>query len=221
MKRLCFALAIAVIAICVYLLQHYAPVIISWINTLGLLAPAFFLLLYCFASILFLPTMALTLAGGALFGPVIGTLVNLFGAIVGAACAFCISRYMIFDWVASKKNVRVNNLILGVERQGWQFVAILRLLPVVPFSLVNYGLGVTRIKFSHYLLATSIFLIPAEIFFTYCGYAGMDILTHPHTFYKSTNFILLLCLGILVLLFFAIKRHRQHGANINDNVHHL
>lgn len=208
MKKFCFALAIAAIAICAYFFQHNAPAILNWINTMGWLAPAFFLLLYCFASILFLPTMALTLAGGALFGPVIGTLVNLLGATMGAACAFGISRYMIFDWVVGKKNVRINKLIAGVERQGWQFVAILRLMPV-PFSLINYGLGVTRIKFSHYLLATAIFLIPVEILFTYCGYAGMSILTHPHTFYKGTSLILLLCLVLLVLIYLRFKRHRQ------------
>lgn len=210
MKKFCFALAIAAIVICAYFFQHNAPAILNWINTLGWLAPAFFLVLYCFASILFLPTMALTLAGGALFGPVIGTLVNLLGATMGAACAFCISRYMIFDWVAAKKSVRVSNLIAGVERQGWQFVAILRLMPVVPFSLVNYGLGITRIKLSHYLSATAVFLIPAEIFFTYCGYAGMDMLTHPQTFFKGTGIILLICLALLIIIYLRLKWHRQH-----------
>lgn len=221
MKKICFALAIAVIAISAYSFQHYAPAIINWINTLGILAPIFFLLLYCFASILFVPTMALTLAGGALFGPVVGTLVNLFGAIIGATGAFCISRYMIFDWVATKQNVRVRNLIAGVERQGWHFVAILRLMPMVPFSLVNYGLGVTRIKFSHYLIATSVFLIPAEIVFTYCGYAGMDILTHPNALHKSPNFILLICLGVLILLYLGIKRYRRHVSELNNSAQHL
>ncbi len=209
MKKFCFALAIAATALCAYLFQHNAPAIFNWINTLGWLAPAFFLLLYCFASILFLPTMALTLAGGALFGPITGTLINLLGATIGAACAFCISRYMIFDWVAAKKNVRVSNLIAGVERQGWQFVAVVRLMPVVPFSLVNYGLGITRIKFSHFLITTAIFLIPAEIFFTYCGYAGMDMLTHPQAFYKGTSLILLIGLALLVIIYLRLKRNRQ------------
>jgi len=208
MKKLCFALAIAAIAICAFFFQQNAPSILNWIDTLGFLAPVFFLLLYCLASILFMPTMALTLAGGALFGPIIGTFVNLLGATIGAACAFCISRYMIFDWLAKKNNARVNHLIAGVERRGWQFVAILRLLPVVPFSLINYGLGVTRIKFSHFILATSIFLIPAEVIFTYCGYAGMDILTHPEALYKGTNLILLICLVLLIIIYAQLKRYR-------------
>lgn len=210
MKKLCFALAIAAIAVCACLFQHNAPIIIDWINTLGILAPIFFLLLYCLATILFLPTMILTLAGGALFGPILGTLFNLLGATIGAACAFCISRYMVFDWLAAKKNVRINNLIAGVERRGWQFVALLRLVPIIPFNLVNYGLGVTRIKFKHYFLTTIIFLLPAEILFTYCGYAGMDILTHHRAFYKGTSLILWLCIGILLIIYGLLKRHRRY-----------
>ena len=222
MKILCFALAIAAIAVCAFLFQHNAPAIIDWTNTLGLVAPVFFLLLYCLATILFLPTMVLTLAGGALFGPIIGTFFNLLGATLGATCAFCISRYLVFDWLASKNNASLKKVIAGVEGRGWQFVALLRLVPIIPFNLVNYGLGITRIKFSHYLLATMIFLIPAEIMFTYCGYAGMDILSHPQELYKGPSLIVLLCLGVLLVVYALIKRHRRlvSISDINPNAPH-
>ena len=204
-------MAIAIIAVCALLFQHNAPAIIEWTNTLGFIAPIFFLLLYCLATILLLPTMVLTLAGGALFGPIIGTLFNLMGATLGAASAFCISRYLVSDWLASKDNIRLTKLIAGVEGRGWQFVALLRLVPVIPFNLVNYGLGITRIKFSHYLITTVIFLIPAEIIFTYCGYAGMDILIHPQGFYKGTSIIVLPCLGVLLIVYTLLKRHRRQA----------
>ncbi len=206
MKIFCFALALAAIAVFAFFYQQHAPAIIDWIDSLGLLAPVFFLLLYCMATIFLLPTMVLTLAGGALFGPVVGTLFNWVGASLGAACAFCISRYLVFDRMASMKNARLNKLIKGVENQGWKFVALARLVPIIPFNLVNYGLGVTRIKLSHYLIATTIFLIPAEIVFTYCGYAGMDILIHPKGFYKNTGLILLPCSGALLFVYILLKR---------------
>jgi uncharacterized membrane protein YdjX (TVP38/TMEM64 family) len=210
MKIFCFALAIAAIAVCAFSFQHNETVIISWIETLGLIAPIFFLLLYCLATLLFLPTMMLTLAGGVIFGPVLGTLFNLLGATFGAVCAFCISRYCVSERLAGTKNVRIKNLIVGVENQGWQFVALLRLIPIIPFNLVNYGLGVTRIKFSHYVIVTIIFLIPAEIIFTYCGYAGMDLLTHPREFYKGTGLILLPCVMVVLFVYFLLKRHKHH-----------
>ncbi len=209
MKIFCFTLIVAVIILCAYLFQQNTSAIVNWIETLGLLAPIFFLLLYCLATILFLPTMVLTLAGGALFGPIIGTLFNLISATLGAVCAFCISRYLIFDKVADTKNIRIKNLIAGVENRGWQFVALLRLIPIIPFNMVNYGLGVTRIKLSHYLFATIIFLIPGEIIFTYCGYAGMDILSHPQEFYKNINLVILPCLGIAIIAYLLLKRYQR------------
>jgi uncharacterized membrane protein YdjX (TVP38/TMEM64 family) len=212
MKIFCFALAVAAIIVCALLFQQHAPAIIEWIDTLGLIGPIFFLLLYCLATILFLPTMVLTLAGGALFGPILGTLINLTGATLGAVCAFCLSRYLANDWLATKKNMRIDKFIAGVERQGWQFVAMLRLLPIIPFNLVNYGLGVTRIKFSHYLIATLIFLLPAEIFFTYCGYVGMDIIVHSQEFYKTHSLLILGGLGVLALIVIRLKRNHKHLA---------
>jgi len=209
LKRFCFALALAALVVVAFYFQRNFSVIINWINTLGFLAPVFFLFLYCLATVLFLPTMVLTLAGGALFGPLLGMLLNLLGATLGAVCAFCISRYWVFDWLAAKKIKRIDQLIAGVERRGWQFVALLRIVPLVPFNLVNYGLGVTRIKFSHYLMTTFIFLIPTEIVSTYCGYAGMDILTHSQFYSRSYLVFFLLSLSALFVL---IKLYKQHNS---------
>lgn len=210
MKTLSILLAIVAFIASAYLFQQNAPLIILSIKNLGWIAPLLFLILYCLATLLLLPTMVLTLAGGALFGPLLGTLLNLIGATLGAASAFCISRYWALEWFTKKRGPRLNKLIIGVERSGWQFVALLRLTPIIPFSLVNYGLGITRIKFSHYLLTTFIFLMPAEIIYTYCGHAGMDVLTHPTPFYKSASLIILLALSLL-LVFYKFFKYYQHS----------
>lgn len=208
MKKACFATAIAAMALFAYLFQCNAPAIINWIDGLGFFAPVFFIILYCLATLLFFPTTALTLAGGALFGPIEGTLINLLGATFGASCAFFISRHLVFNWVSTKKSVRIKALIADVERRGWQCVALLRLIPIIPFSLVNYSAGVTQIKFSHYFMATVTFLIPTEIIFTYCGFAGMDLISHPAEFYKKTSVILLICLPLLFVMYLLKRRHR-------------
>ena len=214
MKTLFIVLTILAFIACAILFQEKAPIILNSIKDLGWLAPVFFVLLYCFATILLLPTMVLTLAGGALFGPILGTLLNLIGATIGAAVAFCISRHIAIDWLAKKRRPKIDKLISGVERSGWQFVALLRLLPIIPFCLVNYGLGVTRIKFSHYLITTFVFLAPAEMIYTYCGHAGMDALIHPSPIYKSVS--LFIVLGI-VLLFLIIKLIRYYRSFIQDS----
>lgn len=202
-------MALVAFIICALVFQKHSLEIIHWINDLGWLAPVLFIITYCLATILLLPTMVLTLAGGAIFGPVIGTVLNLIGATWGAACAFLITRHLLFDWFAKKKGDRINKLIAGVDQRGWLFVAILRLFPIIPFNLVNYGLGVTGIKFRLYLITTFIFLIPAEIIYTYFGYAGMDALSNPGPIYKNGG-ILLSGLAILFLGIITLTRKRKN-----------
>lgn len=146
----------------------------AWISDAGLMAPVVFMLIYALATVLFLPGSVITLAGGALFGPVLGTLYNLTGATLGAALAFLISRYLASDWVAGKAGGRTKQLINGVEGEGWRFVAFVRLVPLFPFNLLNYALGLTRIRFLHYFIATYVFMLPGAIAYTWLGYAGRE-----------------------------------------------
>lgn len=209
MKTLNIVFAIIAFIACAWIFQQNAPFILSHIKDLGWLAPVLFVLFYCLATILLLPTMVLTFAGGALFGPFLGVLFNLIGATAGAACAFYISRHLATDWFASRRGPKINKLISGVERSGWQFIALLRLIPIIPFNLVNYGLGLTQIKFRHYVITTFIFLTPGEIIYTYCGHAGMDALTHPTPFYKSSSIIGLFILGLLFLTLKLFRSYQQ------------
>jgi len=146
----------------------------AWIKDAGVLAPLVFMLVYALATVLFLPGSVLTLAGGALFGPVLGAFYNLTGATLGAVLAFLISRYLASDWIANKAGGRVKQLINGVEGEGWRFVAFVRLVPLFPFNLLNYALGLTKIRFLHYLIATYVFMLPGAIAYTYLGYAGRE-----------------------------------------------
>lgn len=150
--------------------------------------------------------MVLTLAGGALFGPFIGTILNLIGATLGAALAFLITRHLIYDWFSQKRGEKLNKIINEVEQKGWVCVAVLRLFPIVPFNLVNYGMGITNIKFKLYIITTFIFLIPAEIIYTYFGYAGMDALSKPENLYRNSGILIAV---IAVVLFGIIKILRR------------
>jgi uncharacterized membrane protein YdjX (TVP38/TMEM64 family) len=168
-------LLVAAVAVAVVYREHFDVVALErWIQDAGIWAPLLFMLVYAVAAVLFLPGSVLTLAGGALFGPVLGTLYNLTGATLGATLAFLIARYLASDWVAQKTGGRLKQLITGVEGEGWRFVAFTRLVPLFPFNLLNYALGLTRIKLSHYLLATYICMLPGAIAYTYLGYAGRE-----------------------------------------------
>lgn len=145
-----------------------------WIDDAGVIAPIVFMLIYSLAAVFFLPGSVLTLAGGALFGPVLGTFYNLTGASLGAALSFLISRYLSSDFVEKKTGGKVKQLINGVEKEGWRFVAFVRLVPLFPFNVLNYALGLTKIPFLHYLLATYIFMLPGAFAYTYLGYVGRE-----------------------------------------------
>jgi uncharacterized membrane protein YdjX (TVP38/TMEM64 family)/rhodanese-related sulfurtransferase len=141
---------------------------------LGTWAPVLHLLLFALATVLFVPGSLFGLAGGALFGPALGTIVNLVGATLGAVVAFLIARYAAADLVKNKAGARLKKLIAGVEAEGWRFVALVRLVPLFPFSLSNYALGLTRIPFSQYVFASLVCMIPGTLAYTWLGHAGRE-----------------------------------------------
>jgi uncharacterized membrane protein YdjX (TVP38/TMEM64 family) len=171
---LILGLVVGITLAIVYRDRFDAVALEAWVNDAGVLAPIVFMLIYALATVLFLPGSVITLAGGALFGPVLGSFYNLTGATLGASLAFLISRYLASDWVEDKSGGKVKQLINGVEGEGWRFVAFVRLVPLFPFNLLNYALGLTKIPFLHYLMATYVFMLPGAIAYTYLGYAGRE-----------------------------------------------
>ncbi len=154
--------------------QLDAAALEQWINNAGAAGPIVFMVIYAIGTVFFFPGSVLTLTGGAIFGPLLGTLYNLTGATIGATLSFIISRYLASDWVEQKTGGRLKQLKKGVEGEGWRFVAFVRLVPLFPFNLLNYALGLTRIKLSHYVLASYICMLPGAFAYTYLGYAGRE-----------------------------------------------
>ena len=137
-------------------------------------APFLFVAGYALATVLFLPGSVLTIAGGALFGPVAGTLYSLTGATLGATLAFLAARYLASDWVARSTGGRLAEFVKGVEAEGWRFVAFVRLVPLLPFNALNYALGLTRIPVGQYVIASYLAMLPGAAAYTYLGYAGRE-----------------------------------------------
>ena len=144
------------------------------IHDLGFWAPLGHIMLFALGSILFVPGAIFGLVGGAFFGPFWGTALNLGGATLAAAAAFLIARYVAADWVRQKAAGRLDRLITGVEAEGWRFVAFVRLVPLFPFSLTNYALGLTRVSLKHYVLASLVCMVPGTVAYTWLGHAGRE-----------------------------------------------
>ncbi len=136
--------------------SHFdAAALQAWVEGAGVAGPVVFIVVYAAATVLFLPGAVITLAGGALFGPVWGTLWNLSGATLGALLAFLIARHLGADWVTRRAGQRLRSLNEGVSSEGWRFVAFMRLVPLFPFNLLNYALGLTSIPLASYGLPSA------------------------------------------------------------------
>jgi uncharacterized membrane protein YdjX (TVP38/TMEM64 family)/rhodanese-related sulfurtransferase len=149
----------------------------AWVSALGPWGPLGYVILYTLGTIAFVPGAIFALAGGALFGPLWGSLCNVAGATLGATLAFLIARSMAGDWVARRSGGLVKRLMNGVDAEGWRFVAFVRLVPLFPFNLSNYALGLTRIPVHHYVLATLVCMAPGAVAYTWLGHAGRGALS--------------------------------------------
>lgn len=177
----------------------------AWLSGLRLLAPLAYLAFYAVGTVAFLPGALFALAGGALFGPVWGSLLNLVGATIGASIAFLIARYLAGDWVAARSGGRLKRLIEGMEAEGWRFVAFVRLLPLFPFNLTNYALGLTRIRFPSYVVTSFVCMAPGAIAYTWLGHAGREALAGDASAIRYG----LLALGLLAAVAFLPRLIRR------------
>ncbi len=182
----------------------------QWLADAGAWAPLAFVAIYAAATVLFLPGSVLTLAAGALFGIVGGALYALIGATLGAVLAFLIARHVAGDWVAKKAGGWLRQLIEGVEAEGWRFVAFVRLVPLFPFNVVNYALGLTRIPLGAYALASAVCMLPGAFAYAWLGQAGRAALAGDANAVKNG----LLALAVAAVLMFLPRLIRQFKAGL-------
>ena len=151
----------------------YVPQFAAWVEGLGVLGPVVFILGYAVATVAFIPGSVLTLAAGAIFGVVKGTIFTLLGATLGASLAFLVARYLARGAIERRiaGNPRFAAIDRAVGREGFKIVALLRLSPIFPFNLLNYSLGLTKVRFLHYF-AASIAMLPGTLLYVYYGAAA-------------------------------------------------
>ena len=151
-------------------LAAWLPSVPERIRGLGAWGPVAFIGLYAVAAVAFVPGALLTLAAGGIFGLGLGVVVVLAGATLGASLAFLIARYLARGPVerALRGNARFTAIDRAVGQDGRRITFLLRLSPVFPFSLLNYALGLTQVRFVDYLLA-SLGMIPGTVLYVYSG----------------------------------------------------
>jgi pyruvate/2-oxoglutarate dehydrogenase complex dihydrolipoamide dehydrogenase (E3) component/uncharacterized membrane protein YdjX (TVP38/TMEM64 family) len=142
----------------------------GWVSANFVVAIATYFVAYIAVTALSLPgAVIMTLAGGALFGLVAGTIVVSFASSIGATLAFLASRFLFRDAVRAKFGQRLAAIDEGVRRDGAFYLFTLRLVPAFPFFLVNLLMGLTPIRTPTYYVVSQIGMFPATVVFVYAG----------------------------------------------------
>jgi uncharacterized membrane protein YdjX (TVP38/TMEM64 family) len=133
------------------------------------LAPLGFLAVHIAASLLFVPRTLLAIVAGLLFGMGWGIVWAASGSVAGAVAGFLVARYINSGLIDA---ARLGPVVAQVERGGWRAVAVLRLIPVIPHSLANYALGLTRLPLAAYAFGSLLGQLPMTIACVDLGAAG-------------------------------------------------
>jgi uncharacterized membrane protein YdjX (TVP38/TMEM64 family) len=148
----------------------------SWVEGLGVWAPVVFITGYALFVAALIPGSVLTIAGGAIFGLGAGTAYVFAGAVLGSIGGFLIARYLARGWVEQRieSDERFAAIDRAVAANGLKITFLLRLSPVFPFSFLNYALGLTRVSFRDYALA-SFGMLPGTLLYVYYGKLAGDV----------------------------------------------
>lgn len=128
---------------------------------------------YVLATLVYSPRVLLTTIGGLLFGMKLGYVLSLLSSTVSAGIAFTLARTYGYEWVAKRfASDKYQRVQAEFEKRGWLYVALSRLAPVIPFTLLNYAFGLTNVSLRVFLIGSAIFMSPALLFYAYLGSLG-------------------------------------------------
>lgn len=148
----------------------------TWLRQAGVWAPVTYILLYTVGTILILPSTPLNLSGGAIFGPWLGTVWTTIAAVIAAVVAFAFTRTVGRDLVARKFAGRWEAMDAEMRQGGLFYMFAIRLLPIIPYGLVNFGAGLTSIRFRDYFVGTLLGTVPGVLPFVLLGSSGLQAL---------------------------------------------
>ncbi|KAJ8636591.1 hypothetical protein MRB53_010858 [Persea americana] len=173
-----------------------------WIEqNLGPWGPLVLAVSYIPLTVLAVPASVLTLGGGYLFGLPIGFIADSIGATIGAVAAFYLGRTIGRSCVISKLKdyPQFQAVAVATQRSGFKIVLLLRLVPLLPFNMLNYLLSVTPVGIGEYIMASWLGMMPITLALVYIGTTLKDLsdVTHGWSDRSSASWVVLI-LGVVV-----------------------
>jgi uncharacterized membrane protein YdjX (TVP38/TMEM64 family) len=211
-------IAVGIVAVVYFVLRHYGitdevrlenvPKIKTWVASFGAIAPLVYIGIYLVSTVFFLPGSPVTVLAGFVFGPFWGIFYASIASIISVSVAFLIARYVARDLVEGwvKGNAQFRKIDEQVDEQGWRILMFTRLVPIFPFNLQNYAYGLTRIRFSTYVIVSAIFMLPGTAVFVQLGGA---FVSGEGDIWKTLLYLGIA--GVLMLLLSLIPKFLRKG----------
>ncbi|EEF45317.1 TVP38/TMEM64 family membrane protein slr0305 [Ricinus communis] len=210
---LLFLLIAAVVVACFTLpVEKILKDFLLWVEQdLGPWGPLVLAVAYIPLTVLAVPASVLTLGGGYLFGLPVGFVADSIGATVGAGAAFLLGRTIGRSFVISKLKdyPQFRSVAIAIQRSGFKIVLLLRLVPLLPFNMLNYLLSVTPVPLGEYMLASWIGMMPITLALVYVGTTLKDLsdVTHGWSKFSTTRWVcIVLGFVVSVVLMFCVTR---------------
>lgn len=179
--RLGALLAVVVLAVVVVvLLRPTSDELRSTVDRAGPAGPALFVLAYGLITLAPLPKAFLSVAGGILYGLAVGSVLVLAGAVLGAVLAFALGRKLGREAVERFTGARVAKIDALLRNRGLLAVISLRLVPVAPFTAINYTAGLSAVRVRDYVLGTAVGVLPGTVSYVAIGAYGLDAVSSPY-----------------------------------------
>jgi uncharacterized membrane protein YdjX (TVP38/TMEM64 family) len=202
-RILLIAAALALLVVLGRQAGAYLPQFAAWVESLGVWGPVVFVAGYIVAAVAFVPGSILTLAAGAIFGLSKGIVIVFIAAVLGSSAAFLVARYLARPAIERRLagNTRFAAIDRAVGAQGRKIVFLLRLSPVFPFNLLNYALGLTKVRFLDFFVASA-GMLPGTLLYVYYGKLAGDVaaLAGGSAVAKGPEYYAVLVLGLVATI---------------------
>lgn len=160
-------------------LREWTVLMVTWVHSLGALGVVVYAIAYLVSPVFMFPASLLTLAAGFLYGPLWGTLLVSPASVAGSTLAFLLGRTVARERIKRRieRNTRFSAIDAAVEANGLKVVFLLRLSPIFPFTLLNYALGLTRVRLRDFILGSFLGMLPGTFLYVYLGSSVASIAT--------------------------------------------
>ncbi|MBU4334086.1 MAG: TVP38/TMEM64 family protein [Candidatus Omnitrophica bacterium] len=169
----------------------------TWVESLGVWGPIIYVVVYVFRPLILFPAGVLSATAGVIWGPLAGFLYLQIAANISSTAEFLFARYFGRELVEKHLKGKIQDLDEKIEKHGFLTVLLIRLIPNLPWDVQNLSLGLTKVRFRDYFLATLIGIMPGSFAFVFFGSSLIKVLFDPGNLWM---------VAVGILLFFGLYK---------------